>query len=149
MHGTLDVVAAKPEIVIGERATASRADFLVIGVHGWSELARKEFRQMTAGRLLQKGDLPVLLVARDAADPYRHFVMVVDFSVFSRAAQLRHRRGIQRSTRTVRHPSIPPPISLRLRSLRMRIANQKPYGSEASDSNASGMSTRKPMPPGR
>lgn len=71
------VEAGEPFVEINRRAEAERAELIVLGRHGERAWPRGLLGG-TAERVLRRGRTPVLLVAADAAGPYRKPLVAVD-----------------------------------------------------------------------
>ncbi len=79
------VVTGKPSVEIIQRAREEAADLIVAGAHGANVVADL-FLRTTAGKIVRKGDRPVLVVKRTTRGPYRRVLVPVDFSHNSRQA---------------------------------------------------------------
>ncbi|CAN5923971.1 universal stress protein [soil metagenome] len=79
-----DFCAGQAYVEIIRRARSAGAELIVLGRHG-----RRPFKDMflgsTASRVLRAGDVPVLVVSRRPARPYRRPMVAVDLEDTSRA----------------------------------------------------------------
>lgn len=85
IKATLDVVTGRPKAELLRYCQPDMTDLIILGIHD-TEGGNRSFAETTAGQILKRSLPPVLLVKRDARETYRHVVVGVDFSLFSRAA---------------------------------------------------------------
>jgi nucleotide-binding universal stress UspA family protein len=82
------LLAGSPPVELVRHARARAAELVVLGRHGPNPL-HDALLGSTAERVVRKGDVPVLLVATEAAAPYRRALVAVDLSDGAwRAAEL-------------------------------------------------------------
>jgi nucleotide-binding universal stress UspA family protein len=77
--------SGEPAIALLRAARASRADLVIVGAHGRSGLPDLDLGS-TAEHLIQHGDMPVLVVHRDARGPYGHALVATDLAGSVRSA---------------------------------------------------------------
>jgi len=68
-----------------EVAEKAEAEMIVLGTHR-EDSFKDMFRGTTAERVIRAGNTPALVVTERVARPYRHIMIGVDFSVYSRRA---------------------------------------------------------------
>lgn len=81
----VEIAAGDPHAVLIDRAASLGADLTVMGRHRYRPV-RDLFVGTTVERVLRSGETPVLVVREAVRGPYRHAMVAVDFSVYSRRA---------------------------------------------------------------
>lgn len=84
-RATVEIATGDPHAVLIDRAAALDADLTVMGRHRYRPV-RDLFLGTTVERVLRAGETPVLVVREAVIGPYRHAMVAVDFSVYSRRA---------------------------------------------------------------
>jgi nucleotide-binding universal stress UspA family protein len=79
------ITKGKAFLEIIRQARRQSAELTVVGAHG-EEYIKDLLIGTTAEKIVRKGDRPVLIVRRQAREPYRRILIAVDFSDTSRDA---------------------------------------------------------------
>lgn len=82
---TVEIASGDAHAALIERACGLEADLTVMGRHRYRPM-RDLFLGTTVERVLRAGETPVLVVRDAVVGPYRHAMVAVDFSVYSRRA---------------------------------------------------------------
>lgn len=82
---TVEIATGTAHTALIERAGSLQADLTVMGRHRYRPV-RDLFLGTTVERVLRAGETPVLVVRDPVIGPYRHPMVAVDFSVYSRRA---------------------------------------------------------------
>jgi nucleotide-binding universal stress UspA family protein len=83
------VRSGKPREEIARLAHEMSAELIVLGRHDAGRSGMFGFTDSTAGHIVRKSPVPALIVMTPPSGPYRHVLVGVDFSIYSRSA-IRH-----------------------------------------------------------